>query len=56
MKENFFSAQSQTPAFNADELKEAERLFTWALAYEKKGLKIVADALREEGRKSLGLS
>lgn len=40
-------------AFNSDELKEAERLFEWALNYERKGLKIAADALRDEGRKAL---
>ena len=39
--------------FNSDELKEAERLFEWALTYERKGLKIAADALRDEGRKAL---
>jgi hypothetical protein len=39
--------------FESNELKEAERFFEWALLYERKGLKIAADALRDEGRKAL---
>ena len=39
--------------FESHELKEAERFFEWALLYERKGLKIAADALRDEGRKAL---
>ncbi len=35
-----------------EDLREAERFFNWALDYEKKGLKIAADAMRDEGRKS----
>lgn len=45
--------KTQVNVFNSDELKEAERLFEWALSYERKGLKIAADALRDEGRKAL---
>ena len=40
-------------AFNSDDLKEAERFFEWAISYERKGLQIAADALRDEGRKAL---
>ncbi len=36
-----------------DYLREAERLFEWALSYERKGLQAAADALRDEGQKSL---
>lgn len=35
-----------------EDLREAERFFEWALDYERKGLKIAADAMRDEGRKS----
>ncbi|WP_373533350.1 hypothetical protein [Vampirovibrio sp.] len=38
--------------FESDDLREAKRFFEWALSYERKGLKIAADALRDEGRKS----
>lgn len=38
--------------FESDDLREANRFFEWALTYERKGLKIAADALRDEGRKS----
>jgi hypothetical protein len=38
--------------FFSDELLEAKRFFEWALAYERKGLALAADALREEGRKA----
>lgn len=44
---------SITQAEYADDLKEARRFFEWALSYERKGLKIAADALRDEGRKAL---
>jgi hypothetical protein len=47
------SRKTQVNVFNSAELKEAERLFEWALSYERKGLKIAADALRDEGRKAL---
>jgi hypothetical protein len=40
--------------FESDDLWEANRFFEWALSYERKGLKIAADALREEGCKSFG--
>lgn len=44
----------QTPnRFDSQELHEAERFFEWALSYERKGLIIAAEALREEGRKAL---
>lgn len=39
-------------AFDAEELKAAERFFEWAMSYERKGLKVAADALRDEGRKA----
>jgi hypothetical protein len=39
--------------FESHDLKEAERFFEWALLYERKGLTIAADALRDEGRKAL---
>lgn len=39
--------------FDSQELMEAERFFEWALSYERKGLSIAAEALREEGRKAL---
>lgn len=39
-------------ALDADELRVAERFFDWALTYERKGLKIAADAMRTEGRKA----
>lgn len=38
--------------FDSDDLREAKRFFEWALSYERKGLKIAADALRDEGRKA----
>jgi hypothetical protein len=39
-------------ALKSDELREAERFFEWALSYERKGLQIAADAMRDEGRKA----
>lgn len=45
--------KSPVSVFKSDELKEAERLFEWALSYERKGLKLAAEALRDEGRKAL---
>ncbi len=45
--------QKSPNLFESEELKEAERFFEWALSYERKGLKIAADALRDEGRKAL---
>jgi hypothetical protein len=48
------AAQRKAPlVFESPDLKEAERFFEWALLYERKGLKIAADALRDEGRKAL---
>ncbi len=38
--------------FGSDDLLEAKRLFEWALSYERKGLALAADALRDEGRKA----
>lgn len=38
--------------FDSDDLREAKRFFEWALSYERKGLQIAADALRDEGRKA----
>lgn len=39
--------------FDEEELKEAARFFEWAMSYENRGLKIAADALRDEGRKAI---
>jgi hypothetical protein len=39
-------------ALKSEELREAERFFEWALSYERKGLQIAADAMRDEGRKA----
>ncbi len=41
-----------TIVFDSDDLREAKQFFEWALSYERKGLKIAADALRDEGRKA----
>lgn len=50
----YYLAIKQSPnLFESEELREAERFFAWALSYERKGLKIAADALRDEGRKAL---
>jgi hypothetical protein len=45
--------QQNPGMFDSQELQEAERFFEWALSYERKGLAIAAEALREEGRKAL---
>jgi len=37
---------------DSEDLKEAERFFQWAMSYERKGLRIAADAMRDEGRRS----
>jgi hypothetical protein len=39
--------------FDEEELKEAAQLFEWAMSYERRGLKIAADALRDEGRRAI---
>lgn len=52
MEPSFFSRVHRAQAFESDELREAKRFFEWALSYERKGLKIAADALRDEGRKA----
>ena len=44
--------QYQVQAFESDDLREAKRFFEWAMSYERKGLKIAAEALRDEGHKS----
>ena len=51
MRNSFFE-KHQSHALDSDELREAERFFGWALSYERKGLKIAADAMRDEGRKA----
>lgn len=38
--------------FDSDDLREAKQFFEWAISYERKGLTIAADALRDEGRKA----
>lgn len=53
MNHDIVCRKTKLNVFNSDELKEAERLFEWALSYERKGLKLAADALRDEGRKAL---
>ncbi len=40
-------------ALNSEELRDAKRLYDWALNYEKQGLRIAASVLRDEGRKML---
>jgi hypothetical protein len=52
-KWNISGENKTAKIFESNELKEAERFFEWALLYERKGLKIAADALRDEGRKAL---
>lgn len=48
------AVQKQTSlSFDSQELRAAERFFDWALSYERKGLTLAADALRDEGRKAL---
>jgi hypothetical protein len=39
--------------FDEEELKEAAKFFEWATSYENRGLRIAADALRDEGRKAI---
>lgn len=39
--------------FESDAVKEAERLLEWARSYERKGLILAADALRDEASKTL---
>lgn len=39
--------------FDEGELKEAAQLFEWAVSYERRGLRIAADALRDEGRRAI---
>jgi hypothetical protein len=59
MHSNWNSGQHQAVqkqmnlSFESHELKAAERFFEWALSYERKGLNLAADVLREEGRKAL---
>ena len=53
MNYQLIGRKTQSTPFNSDELKEAERFFEWALSYERKGLNVVADAMRDEGRKAL---
>jgi hypothetical protein len=48
----FSSRVHQMHAFDSEELQEVKRFFEWALSYERKGLKIAADAMRDEGRKA----
>jgi hypothetical protein len=52
MHQSFFNRIKAVQAFESDDLQEAKRFFEWALTYERKGLKIAADALRDEGRKA----
>lgn len=39
--------------FDEGELKEAAQFFEWATSYENRGLRIAADALRDEGRRAI---
>lgn len=52
MYESMDDLTFSTNLFGSDDLREAKRFFEWALSYERKGLKIAADALRDEGRKA----
>lgn len=52
MDQAVFLRRHQVQPFESDDLREAKRFFEWALSYERKGLKIAADALRDEGHKA----
>jgi len=41
------------PPLEDGEIKEALRLYEWALKYEQRGLHIAADVLRDEGHKAI---
>lgn len=51
MRKSVF-VRHQIYALESAELREVEQFFDWALSYERKGLKIAADAMRDEGRKA----
>lgn len=52
MYESMADLAFSTNVLDSDDLREAKQFFEWALSYERKGLKIAADALRDEGRKA----
>lgn len=52
MNRDDITALHAVSGLDSEALEEAERFFAWATTYERRGLKIAADALRDEGRKA----
>lgn len=52
MEQTVFLRRHQIEAFDSDDLREAKRFFEWAQSYERKGLTIAANALRDQGNKA----
>jgi hypothetical protein len=53
MRKNFDDMRHLYKTFDEEELQEAAQFFEWAMSYERRGLNIAADALRDEGRKAI---
>jgi hypothetical protein len=51
MRHHYDDLRHLYKTFDEEELKEAAQLFEWAMSYERRGLKIAADALRDEGQR-----